>query len=138
MSGVTLAIFTGLLGFWLGGLRERYNRTRRAKDEFLHVIASQRAKFDGMGFKELEFYDQSLPVIGEAVYKVKPYLKPSTRDALQAILVEYQSHHGKNTFSRTAVFDSFVSEEMFGQGKNAIQLLKEYHDRFATCVDPEA
>jgi hypothetical protein len=137
LTNLILAIFAGGLGYWLGGRRENSSRIRRAKDEFLAVIADQRAKFDAMKFREAEFFEQSLPAFTRAVYGIKHFLSAAQWAPLHAILQEYQSHH-KSEFEggRTRLVAAISAER--GVGKTHSQTLREFLDRFDDCIRKSA
>jgi hypothetical protein len=136
-TNLILAIFAGGLGYWLGGRRENSSRIRRAKDEFLAVIADPRAKFDTMKLREAEFFDQSLPAFTRAVYGIQHFLPTVQWSRLHAILQEYKSHH-KSEFEggRTRLVAAFSAER--GVGKTHSQTLREFLDRFDDCIRKSA
>jgi hypothetical protein len=117
--------------------REGSSRIRRAKDEFLVVVADQRAKFDSMRYHEAEFFEQSVPAFTRAVYGIQHFVPAAQWTRLHAILQEYQSRH-KSEFEggRTRLIAAFSAEA--GIGKTHSQTLREFLDRFDEGIQKSA
>jgi hypothetical protein len=134
-----LLIVGGLVGYWFGRRHEAVMRVRRAKDEFLAVIAAQRAKLAGSKDKEPEFFEQSLPVFREAVYRIQHFLSAEQWSRLHAILKEYQSHR-RHGFEPGQIALALIARGIardLGTGSvraTPDELLREYLERFAECV----
>lgn len=133
MMDVLKILLGALIGFVLGSLREGDNRDRRAKDDFLAVIAPLRNKLDMSGFREHDFYEPSLKPIGEAVYKLQPFLRRRNGNQLVALLKEYQAKSSNRELTtKEGVFDAVLERELQGgKGIPVVEKLKGYLDRFA-------
>jgi hypothetical protein len=131
------ALIVGLVIGWLAHVlasrREAKSRIRRGKDEFLATLADQEAKFATMKFREAEFFEQSVPILARAVYRVQPFTCAEQWSCLDQILREYQSHH-KSEFEggRARVVAAIAADR--GSGKTHTQALQAYLDRFKQCV----
>ena len=89
------------------------NRRRDGKQAFLLVTADQKSKLSETKKTELdEFYQQSVPIMSQAVYRVLEFLKEEQKRALLKFWNEYRSE-GKKLFGnqkefRVAYGESFV------------------------------
>ena len=128
-----IALVGTIFGYWLGGWRESRSRVRRAKDEFLAVVADQRAKFDAMKFQEAEFFEQSVPAFTRAAYGIEHFLPKAQWKRLHTILKEYQAHHKREFEGGRTRLAAHIGASM-GTGKTHDQTLKEFLDRFNECV----
>ncbi len=124
---------SAIFGYWLGGWRESRSRIRRAKDEFMAVVADQRAKFDAMKFQEAEFFEQSVPAFTRAAYGIEHFLPKAQWKRLHAILKEYQTHH-KREFEGGRTRVAAAINAGMGTGKTHDQTIKEFLDRFNDSI----
>jgi hypothetical protein len=128
-----IAVSSAIFGYWFGGWRESRSRIRRAKDEFLAVVADQRAKFDAMKFQEAEFFEQSLPAFTRAAYGMEHFLSKAHWKRLHTILKEYQAHDKREFEGGRTRLAAAINADM-GIGKTHEQTLREFVDRFDDCI----
>jgi len=120
--------------------RESKSRVLLAKNEFLAVVADQRAKFatiklpGGEFFlREAEFFDQSVPVFMRAVYGIQRSLPAEQWSRLHAVLQEYLTHH-KSEFEGGIARIRAAAAADLGTGQTHGQLLSGFLDRFEQCI----
>lgn len=124
-------LVTGGIGIWMS---ER-NRRRDGKQAFLLVTADQKSKLSETKKTELdEFYQQSVPIMSQAVYRVLEFLKEEQKRALLKFWNEYRSE-GKKLFGnqkefRVAYGESFVE----GDPLTHLKWLEDYFGKFDECI----
>jgi hypothetical protein len=129
---ILLPFAAAYFGYVFGGWRERNHRIRRAKEDFLAVVSSQQAKLENMRSKEAEFFEQSVPVVTQAAYEIRPFLTPDDWDRLSTILKDYQSGN-KNAFAGTSSLASALRADE-GTGKTTEQTFRDLLKEFCDCV----
>lgn len=127
-------------GYFVHVLQTRWeagSRIRKGKDEFLIVLADQRAKFATMKLREAEFFEQSVPILVTAVYRVQHFITAEEWSRLHQVMREYQSHH-KSEFEGGHARAAAATNAQLGVGKTYEQTLREFLDRFEECVQKSA
>jgi hypothetical protein len=129
-GGLIIGLILGWWGHFLAIRRESRSRLKKAKDDFLAVIAQQRTKLKSMPRREDIFFVESILPLSEAVYRLQHILPSGQWGRLRQILTEYESH-GREQFGGT--------REMLAAYFQTCQLpeqrLHGFLDRFYECVD---
>ncbi|MGD0350997.1 MAG: hypothetical protein ABSB84_11905 [Verrucomicrobiota bacterium] len=143
-TGITIAgWFVTLLGsYWIGFRNGRSaqmaaealtnkNRITQAKDDFLAVSAQQRAKLDSLPKPPHYdvFFNESLPVLREAVLKLQHILPEEQWECLRNTLRKYEAY-GNEKLSDWET----MAEELIQTGQNAGVRLHAFFDQFSRCL----
>lgn len=128
--GVSLVV--GWFGHVLVARQDVRNRLTKAKDEFMAVLADQRAKLTTESRREV-FYAESVPVFVAAVYRLRYVLPDSQWQRLRAVLTDYESQGYKQ-------FDRFqdMQAAFFKDRENSRQRLLGFLERFEWSIDENA
>ncbi|MHC1764905.1 MAG: hypothetical protein AB9869_11480 [Verrucomicrobiia bacterium] len=118
-----------LLGFYFGRRNQVETERRKHRNEFRAALAEQRSKLDMMRFKECEFFEQSVPAITGAVYRVQRFVSKGEWSSLQEQLRTYQ-RHDKSEFSEGILRTMAFIET----GKSQPDRLREHLDAFDRCL----
>lgn len=89
---IASAFVAGYFVNWLQTRRDRINRKRDAIDEFRRAVGGQIAKLELIESTAYEprFFQDSKPVIGDAVHKVRPVLDSVEWARLDALWEQYR------------------------------------------------
>jgi hypothetical protein len=131
ISPIAGGLVVGGIGIWMSGV----NRRRDGKDAFLLVTADLKGKLAGTNKGRLdEFYQQSIPVVGPAVYRVLQFLNKDQQRALDAVWNEYRSQ-GEKLFGHGEEMLTAVVESMLeGSPQTPWKRLADFFDKFDNCV----
>lgn len=122
-------IISAGVGYWMFCLE----RNRAAKDVFHDIVSGERAKLETMKLREAEFFEQSIPIMSQAVYRVQRFVTPQERTRLHQVLRDYQSHH-KSEFEGGLTSMAASAAADLGTGKTHVQILEEFIDKLDECV----
>jgi hypothetical protein len=131
-TGQVLGAFTsGIVGiclFW-------YKRRQDGRDAFLLITADLRGKLAGTPKTMLkDFYEQSIPVIGQAVYRVRQFLNNEQRNALNEIWHEYQAQD-KNLFGcGEEMLAGYLETALAGNPQTPWKRFADFFDKFDNCI----
>jgi hypothetical protein len=120
-----------VLGFYLGGKRERTLRICKAYDTFHAVVASQFAGLNANRWSESEFFRQSVPVLTEAVYALRPFLSSRDWTSVYDLLRQYQSHHESEFEGGYTRLAAALKNESSPSELHHFELLLDYMERFS-------
>jgi hypothetical protein len=143
MSLATISFFSQLLGAFISGAIGIFagfgifwfKRRQDGKDAFLLVTADQKAKLAVTNKGKLdEFYQLSIPIMSQAVYRALQFLNNNQRRALVAVWNEYQSQ-GKNLFGSREEFVNVAIESMVeGNLGTPWKRLEDFFEKFDECI----
>ena len=106
-----------------------HQRRTSAKDDFLAVTEDLRAKLDAMPYRTDVFFTESVPILRQAVYRVRRFLKEEKRSSLYKILREYEVQN-RSQFVAVSAERLKNLEEL----DKPERTLHTFFDRFDECV----
>ncbi len=114
--------------------KERASFKTKAIDNYKKVIASQFSNLDESRYNESIFYRDSLSVIRGVSYSLKPYLKVKGWSELEALMIEYSSHHVSEFDGGRDRLAAVFKTSMGSGGIHHYDLLRYYLERFSDIV----
>jgi hypothetical protein len=124
-------LVTGCIGIWMS----KINHCRNGKTTFLLVAADQKSKLSETNKADLDvFYQQSIPIMNQAVYRMLEFLKEKQKRELLKVWNEYRSE-GKQLFGN---HDEFMANhaESLGKENPHLKWLEDYFEKFDKCARP--
>jgi hypothetical protein len=124
-------LVVGGIGFFMSGV----NRCRDGKQAFLLIAADQKSKLSETKKVELDqFYQQSVPIMSQAVYRVLEFLNEEQKRALLKFWNEYRSE-GKKLFGNHDEFLAAHGEALLeGNPQTYLKWLEDYFGKFDECI----
>ena len=121
-------VIGGLIAAGIGFGMSFIYRCRDARDDSTAVIADQRAKLDLHPNEGDKFFQESLPVLSQAVHRVRRFVSDDQWVSLSKTWYEYrgQDSHRVNR-NVPAAIDVFT-------GTMPDQKLRDFLDRFDKCI----
>jgi hypothetical protein len=124
-------LVVGGIGIWMS----RVNRHRDGKQAFLLVAADQKSKLSETKKKELDkFYQQSVPIMSQAVYRVLEFLKEEQKCALLKFWNAYRSEGEKQFGNQKEFLDAYTESMVGGNPLTYLKWLEDYFDKFDECI----
>ena len=120
--GGALSTSAGLVMFWL-------KRSRDGRDVFRSVTAAERARLESHSIEWDVYHRESVPILQQAVYHVRPFVRCCRWQRLEQALREYQriDRHRLMTSERA------LAGQLAGD-KEPLEILRDSLTRFDECI----
>ena len=131
IESIATTIAGGLVAGGVGVALAWLQRRCDAREDFLAVIADQRAKLDRKPEDDDCFFQESLPVLSQAVHRVRRHVNPDEWSCLCKTWQDYRDQDErflKRALRKTEPIQIFTNMKM------PDVILREHLDKFESCL----
>lgn len=142
LSGLVLGCIFGWFGHQFSVRRDRLNRARHGKDEFLSVIAAWDSQFSTcvhVDDRTGALHAASIVVIRDAVFALRAYVSAACFERVFSLWRQYESEHAD---AKSGLIARTAHELQHGPDSKTMpqypdDLLRDYMRRFRSEVESE-
>jgi hypothetical protein len=93
MKEVLLTMFGAVIGFFVSRLTSHFDRKVDGRNDFRDCILDLHAKLDSSELDEEGFFEESLPILRQRVWKVLHFVSVKRQECLRQAMKDYEAHH---------------------------------------------